>query len=95
MLRRRSLPILSPSETASMQSYLAGRLAETMATGQDNYSLFSIHLKYGKVYDLLNDPRIVNIVSDILGPNVIGWGSHLFAKLAGDGKTVSWHQDAR
>src|SRR5213078_3074180 len=30
----------------------------------------------------------------LLGENVIGWGSHFFCKMPGDGKSVSWHQDA-
>ena len=34
------------------------------------------------------------IVSDLLGPSVVAWGSHFFCKMPGDGKTVSWHQDA-
>jgi ectoine hydroxylase-related dioxygenase (phytanoyl-CoA dioxygenase family) len=46
------------------------------------------------VYDLLTDPRIVAIVRDIVGPNAIGWGSHFFCKMPGDGKRVSWHQDS-
>ena len=33
-------------------------------------------------------------VKDLLGEDVIGWGSHFFCKLPGDGKRVSWHQDA-
>ena len=34
------------------------------------------------------------MVSDLLGPSVIAWGSHFFCKMPGDGKRVSWHQDA-
>ena len=34
------------------------------------------------------------IVTDLLGDNVIAWGSHFFCKMPRDGKTVSWHQDA-
>ena len=33
-------------------------------------------------------------VKDLLGENVIAWGSHFFCKMPGDGKRVSWHQDA-
>jgi len=33
-------------------------------------------------------------VKDLLGENVIGWGSHFFCKMPGDGKRVAWHQDA-
>lgn len=33
-------------------------------------------------------------IKDLIGENVIGWGSHFFCKLPGDGKRVSWHQDS-
>ena len=37
---------------------------------------------------------LITAVVDLLGPNVVGWGSHFFCKMPGDGKSVSWHQDA-
>ena len=46
------------------------------------------------MYDLLTDRRIVDCVRDLLGENVIAWGSHFFCKMPHDGKRVSWHQDA-
>ena len=42
---------------------------------------------------MLTNPRIVAYVSDLLGENVVGWGSHFFCKMPGDGKRVDWHQD--
>jgi ectoine hydroxylase-related dioxygenase (phytanoyl-CoA dioxygenase family) len=33
-------------------------------------------------------------VKDLLGENVIGWGSHFFCKMPGDGRRVAWHQDS-
>lgn len=69
-------------------------LQRVLAEGKDAYSISTAHLKYGYVYDLLVHPRIVAVVRDLLGPNVIGWGSHYFCKLPGDDKQVAWHQDA-
>jgi non-haem Fe2+, alpha-ketoglutarate-dependent halogenase len=31
---------------------------------------------------------------DLLGENVVCWGSHYFCKMPRDPKTVSWHQDS-
>ena len=42
----------------------------------------------------MTEPRIIDVVSDLLGDTVILRRSHLFAKLPGDPKRVSWHQDA-
>src|SRR5262249_46256869 len=37
---------------------------------------------------------IVDAVSDVVGPDVLVWGSGFFKKLAGSPDYVSWHQDA-
>src|ERR1022692_3341708 len=86
--------IFSEAEIADIRRYFDDLLAQTLASGGDSYSITTAHLRYGRVYDLLTNPRIVALVKDLLGENVIGWGSHFFCKLPGDGKRVSWHQDS-
>jgi Phytanoyl-CoA dioxygenase (PhyH) len=86
--------VFSQSEIGEIREYFDRLLATTLASGADSYSISTAHLKYGRVYDLLTDPRLVALVKDLLGDNVIGWGSHFFCKMPGDGKRVSWHQDA-
>jgi hypothetical protein len=43
---------------------------------------------------LIRDPRILDPVESILGPDILCWASGFFAKAPGDGTFVSWHQDA-
>jgi ectoine hydroxylase-related dioxygenase (phytanoyl-CoA dioxygenase family) len=86
--------IFSDAEMAEIRAYFDDLLARTLAAGGDSYSISTAHLRYGKVYDLLTHPRIVPYVRDLLGENVVGWGSHFFCKMPGDGKVVYWHQDA-
>jgi non-haem Fe2+, alpha-ketoglutarate-dependent halogenase len=88
------IPMFAHTEIADIRSYFDDLLARTLAAGGDSYSISTAHLKYGRVYDLLTDARIVSYIKDLLGENVIGWGTHFFCKLPGDGKRVSWHQDA-
>ena len=45
-------------------------------------------------HDILSHPRIVACARDILGDDVVGWGTHFMCKLPGDSKRVCWHQDA-
>ncbi|MBC8288767.1 MAG: phytanoyl-CoA dioxygenase family protein [Planctomycetes bacterium] len=90
----KGLSILTPNEVAETRSYFDRLLDQAMAEGRDSYSISTAHLKHGRVYDLLTDDRIVALVKDILGENVIGWGSHFFCKMPHDGKAVAWHQDA-
>lgn len=90
----KDLTIFSPSEIASIRQQFDELLTRTLATGADSYSISSAHLKYGFCWDLLTNSRIVAIVKDLLGENVVAWGSHFFCKMPGDGKAVAWHQDA-
>ena len=90
----RGLRVFDVAGTEQNRKYFDALLAKVLATGGDSYSISTAHLKYGYVYDLITNPRIVNCVADILGPNVIGWGSHFFCKMPKDGKEVAWHQDA-
>jgi hypothetical protein len=90
----RGLRIFSPDEILGHRRYFDQLLAKVLAAGGDSYSISTAHLKYGHVYDLLTHPRIVACVKDLLGEDVIGWGSHFFCKMPHDGKQVAWHQDA-
>ena len=90
----KGLRIFSSAEMIEQRRYFDELLARVLAAGKDSYSISTAHLTYGRVYDLLTHPRIVAHVRDILGDNVVGWGSHYFCKMPHDGKRVSWHQDA-
>lgn len=87
------LDVLNPDETQRLRNYFDDLLRQTFAAGKDSYSISSAHLKHSQVWDLLTHPKIVAYVADLLGENVIGWGSHFFCKMPGDGKRVDWHQD--
>ena len=86
--------IFDDGEIAQHRHYFDDLLVRVMAAGGDSYSISTAHLTYAKVYDLITHPRIVTCVRDLLGDDVIGWGSHYFCKMPHDGKAVSWHQDA-
>jgi hypothetical protein len=86
--------VYSGAEIAAIRGEFDKLLAQYMAEGKDSYSISSAHLKHGVAWDVLTEPRIVAYVRDLLGENVIGWGSHFFCKMPHDGKKVAWHQDA-
>ena len=90
----RPVTIFDAAEVLEIRHYFDDLLATVVAAGGDSYSISSAHLKYGRVYDILTDHRIVDCVCDLLGANVVGWGSHFFCKMPHDGKAVAWHQDA-
>ena len=53
-----------------------------------------LHLIQKWAWDVVHNPRIVDPVSDILGPNVLLWSLNWFIKEPQDGKFVTYHQDA-
>ncbi len=90
----RPFRVYSDEEIADIRAYFDRLLAKYVAEGKDSYSISSAHLRHGRVYDILTNPKIVALVKDLLGENVVGWGTHFFCKMPRDGKAVAWHQDA-
>jgi ectoine hydroxylase-related dioxygenase (phytanoyl-CoA dioxygenase family) len=88
------LRVFDAAGAEANRRYFDDLLARVLSAGGTSYSISTAHLRYGPVYDLLTHPRIVAVVRDLLGEDVVAWGSHYFCKLPGDGKTVPWHQDA-
>jgi ectoine hydroxylase-related dioxygenase (phytanoyl-CoA dioxygenase family) len=86
--------IFDTAEANELRAYFDALLAKYTAEGKDSYSISSAHLRHARVWDVLTNPRVVAIVSDLIGESVVAWGSHFFCKMPNDGKTVSWHQDA-
>ncbi len=88
--------VFTSAEAAHIEHYIDD-LLETVLGADDrrnSYSINTYHVVCRGLHDLATEPRIVDLVQDILGPNIVCWGSHLFAKLPGDPKEVPFHQDA-
>lgn len=90
----KGIRVYSDAEITGIRQYFDELLARVVAAGGDSYSISSAHLRYGKVWDIVTNARIVACVKDLLGENVVGWGSHFFCKMPKDGKSVAWHQDS-
>jgi hypothetical protein len=43
--------------------------------------------------NLAMEPGILDMVEQLIGPDIILWGCHVFCKPAGDGHETPWHQD--
>ncbi len=52
------------------------------------------HLPFPWLCDIITHPRMLDAVEDIIGPNILCWGSSFFFKEAHDPRFVSWHQDS-
>lgn len=85
---------LDERETGELRAFFDGVLAAFVELGRDSYSINTAHLRFARIYELVKHPRIVGPVNDLLGDNVVAWGSHFFCKMPHDGKQVAWHQDS-
>jgi hypothetical protein len=90
------LPVYTPEEADRNRAYFDFLLAEMKAhnDGRDAYAINGYHTRCRGLWDIVTEPRLLDYVEDIVGPNIVAWGSHFFCKLPGDPKHVPWHQDA-
>jgi len=58
------------------------------------YSLNCYHTKLRGIWETMYAEPLLRGVRDLIGDDVVAWATHYFCKLPGDGKAVSFHQDA-
>lgn len=46
-------------------------------------------------FEFFSDPQLLDVVEQIIGPDIILWASALFCKPAATGLEVPWHQDGQ
>jgi ectoine hydroxylase-related dioxygenase (phytanoyl-CoA dioxygenase family) len=68
-------------------------LEKFIREGKGSYAIDRYQDRFATIYDLATAPSILDIVEDIVGPNIICWATHYFCKMPGDDMGVSWHQD--
>ena len=88
------LDVFTPEEAAANRSYFDALMQRAKEAGHNSYSINGWHRHCRGIYDLLHEKRILDYAEDLLGPNLVSIMTHYFSKEPGDGKQVSWHQDA-
>jgi len=87
------LQVLSDSEAYSLR-----RKLEELEADQGGLLPAHInrkpHLLLTWLNELIRSPRILDPIEDILGPDILCWGSGFFVKNAHDPARVTWHQDS-
>lgn len=84
----------SPEEAQANRAAFDAMLAAFRAQGRDSYAINGFHDRCATIWDMATNPRILDLVEDLIGPDIVVWGTHFFCKMPGDGKAVAWHQDA-
>ena len=88
------LDVFSDDEAATHRAIFDELLVAAAASGGNSYSINGWHKNCRSVHDLVTAPRILDYVQDLIGEDLICWGTHYFCKMPGESKRVSWHQDA-
>lgn len=86
------VPVISPEEAGKVRAALEQAEADhpeaIAGVGRNNP-----HFVFPFLDEIVHHPRMLDAVEDIIGPNVMAWGTVLFVKEAHDPGYVSWHQD--
>lgn len=92
----RPLPIFDQGDVLKNRQYFDSLLANqnAMRDGRDSYAIRGYQIRCGGIWDLATHPLILDYIEDLIGPDIICWGTHFFCKLPHDPKAVPWHQDA-
>lgn len=90
------LDVYNELEAVRNRAYFDWILASiaAMQDGRDPYSVNGYQNRCHTLRQITQDSRILDYVEDLIGPNIICWGTHFFCKMPGDPKIVPWHQDA-
>lgn len=51
------------------------------------------YLPFAWVDEIMRHPRLVDMVEDLIGPDILCWNAILWIKEPGSGSFVGWHQD--
>ncbi|RPG03177.1 MAG: hypothetical protein CBC23_002215, partial [Rhodospirillaceae bacterium TMED63] len=86
------LRALSEADAQSLRNRIEEFEAEQACEAQQAL-VFKAHLPFRWLSDIITHPRILDAVEDVIGPNLLCWGSSFFQKNAHDPRFVSWHQD--
>jgi len=86
-------PIYTPAEMAKLNAGLPNLLA-LLKPGETSKDIREWHETSTYLYEIALNPRILDLVEGILGPNFYLWASNFFIKEPHSPSTVGWHQDA-
>jgi len=83
---------LSAEQAAALRRHLERH--EAAAGGLKGPLRHKSHLLFTWLDELIRAPRILDAVEDLIGENILCWGTSFFIKEARDPSFVSWHQDS-
>lgn len=84
--------IFDTSEMAGIRAYVDDMMRAMGPEGA--YGINCYQARMSGLWDIATDPRILDLVEDLMGPDILCWASAILSKAPHDPKRVPWHQDA-
>ena len=82
----------SADEIAEIRTYVDRLMADMGPDGA--YGINCYQARLSGLWDIATDPRILDYVEDLVGPDILCWATAILSKKPHDPKAVPWHQDA-
>ena len=65
------------------------------AMGPDGaYGINCYQARLATLWDICRHPAILDLVEDLIGPDILCWATAILSKPPGEARSVPWHQDA-
>jgi non-heme Fe2+,alpha-ketoglutarate-dependent halogenase len=87
------LPALNANEVAYFRQELED-FHQLLSGNPTSTQQGQCHLRYKWACDLATQPKVLDIIEDIIGPDILIHSSTFFSKKPNDHKFISWHQDS-
>jgi ectoine hydroxylase-related dioxygenase (phytanoyl-CoA dioxygenase family) len=87
------LRIMPADDAAALRRRFEDLESEIGTEAQSRFKI-KAHLPFPWLNELIRNPVMLGAVEDLIGPNILCWGSSFFTKKARDPRFVSWHQDS-
>mgnify|MGYP003343151464 FL=1 len=84
--------IFTQAEMDTLRDHVDGLIA-ALPEGKRPEELDVPHFNDPWLFRYLTDSRVLDVISDFIGQDIVLWSSHFIAKPKGDGRAVPWHTD--
>ena len=84
--------VFTASEMTDIRAYVDQMMRAMGPEGA--YGINCYQARMAGLWDIATDPRILDLVEDLMGPDILCWASAILSKAPRDPKRVPWHQDA-
>ena len=86
------IQVFDAAEMRGIRVYVDGLM--TAMGDKGAYGINCYQARLAGLYDIATNPRILDAVEDLIGPDILCWASAVLSKKPHDPKRVPWHQDA-